>query len=196
MASDINELIPPFGSATTAGVRANFAAAKAEIQALQRQIGFVDYNDLLTATTPINLVASTWKKITNDTLGANTRVGALPIGITSLWNAVTNQFDFTQLPLNTMVEFRADVVVTTTGANQIVKAQLALAIGDAIAFTLPSSETQFKAAGVHECLINIPFYIGSNPVKNNPGEFRLWSDNTATVKVNGWYIRVIKYLGD
>lgn len=36
MASDIDVAVPPFGNATTAGVRANFAAAKAEIEDLQR----------------------------------------------------------------------------------------------------------------------------------------------------------------
>ena len=35
MASNINILIPPFGNATTSGVRGNFAAAKTEIEALQ-----------------------------------------------------------------------------------------------------------------------------------------------------------------
>jgi hypothetical protein len=35
MASNINAAVPPFGNATTAGVRENFATAKAEIEALQ-----------------------------------------------------------------------------------------------------------------------------------------------------------------
>lgn len=35
MASSIDPAIPPFGNATTAGVRNNFAAAKSEIEALQ-----------------------------------------------------------------------------------------------------------------------------------------------------------------
>lgn len=35
MASNIDPLIPPFGNATTAGVRANFASAKTEIEDLQ-----------------------------------------------------------------------------------------------------------------------------------------------------------------
>lgn len=35
MASDINVAIPPLGSPTTAGVRANFSAAKSEIEELQ-----------------------------------------------------------------------------------------------------------------------------------------------------------------
>lgn len=38
MASNIDAAVPPFGNATTAGVRANFAAAKAEIEALQQGV--------------------------------------------------------------------------------------------------------------------------------------------------------------
>lgn len=196
MASDINVAVPPLGNATTAGVRANFAAAKAEIESLQRQIGFVDYNDSATAVTPINVVASTWTKLTNNKLGPYSVTNAMPEGVTNLWNAVTNQLVLTELPVKAMLEFRADIVVTTTGANQVVKSELALAIGDAIAFSLPTNEMTFKAAGAHNILANIPFYIGSLPVKTNPGEFRLWSDGNCTVKVNGWYIRIMKYLGD
>lgn len=49
MASNINPAIPPFGSATTAGVRANFAAAKAEIEALQTKkdpFGFIYFENI------------------------------------------------------------------------------------------------------------------------------------------------------
>ena len=53
MTSAINPLNPVAGTPTTASVRANFAAAKAEIEALQRQIGYADYNDTLTTTIPI-----------------------------------------------------------------------------------------------------------------------------------------------
>jgi len=194
MASDIDVADPPFGNAKTAGVRANFAAAKAEIEELQTQLGYADYNDTATVGTPISVSASTWTKLTNNKLGANSQ-SHLPSGITNLWNAVPNHFAFAELPLYTMVEFRADIDVTTTGANQVVKGEISLAIGDVIAFSLPTNEMTFKSAGVHRVLASVPFYIGSLPVKNNPGEFRIWSDAGCTVKVYGWYIRVMKYLG-
>ena len=194
MASNIDSAVPPFGNATTAGVRANFAAAKAEIEELQTQTGYVDYNDSATSSAPISVSANTWTKLTNNKLGANSQ-SHLPSGITNLWNAVTNQFALSELPLQSMVEFRADIEVTTTSANQVVKSELALAIGDAIAFNLPTNETAFKTAGTHRLLASVPFYIGSLPVKSNPGEFRLWSDASCTVKVNGWYIRIVKHLG-
>lgn len=196
MASNINAAVPPFGNATTAGVRENFATAKTEIEALQRQIGFADYNDAATGVTPISVGASTWVKLTNDKLGPNTKIDALPSGVTNLWNNVTNQLVLTELPVNTMVEIRADMIVTTTAANQIVKFLSQFAIGNPIEFGLEASANQFKTAGAQKLVIHGAFYIGSEPVRTNPAEFRIWSDAACTVRVNGWYIRVIKFLGD
>jgi len=194
MSSNINAAIPPLGAATTSGVRANFSAAKTEIEALQTRTGFVDYNDLTTSTTPIAVAASTWTKLTNDKAGANTKIDALPSGVTSVWNTTTNQLDLSQLPINTTVEIRADIVVTTTSANQIVKTDIRLGIGSGIEFTLENSETQFKTAGAHKMVVMSGFYIGSSTVRTTPGELRIWSDATASVKVNGWYIRIVKAL--
>lgn len=196
MASNINAAVPPFGNATTAGVRENFAAAKAEIETLQRQIGFADYNDAATGVTPISVGVSTWVKLTNDKLGPNTKIDALPSGVTNLWNNVTNQLVLTELPVNTMVEIRADMIVTTTAANQIVKFLSQFAIGNPIEFGLEASANQFKTAGAQKLVIHGAFYIGSEPVRTNPAEFRIWSDAACTVRVNGWYIRVIKFLGN
>lgn len=194
MASSINTAIPPLGAATTAGVRANFAAAKSEIETLQGRVGFVDYNDLATTATPISVTANTWTKLTNDKAGANTKTDAAPTGITSVWNTVTNQLDLSQLPVKSMVELRADIVVTTTAANQIVKSDIRLGIGSGVEFTLENSENQFKTAGAKKMAIYNGFYIGSTTVQSTPGEIRIWSDASATVKVNGWYIRITKAL--
>lgn len=196
MSSNIDTAVPPLGNATTAGVRNNFAAAKTEIEALQQQIGFADYEDLTTATTPISVSANTLTRLNNDTLGPNTKTNALPSLVDSLWNPATNQLDLTDLPVNTMVEFRGDIQVTTSSANQNVRLELALAIGNAIAFSLPSNTIAYKTAGVQRIIAQIPFYIGSTPVRTNPGEVRIFSDASCTVRVNGWYIRVIKYLAD
>lgn len=196
MSSNIDTAIPPFGNATTAGVRANFAAAKAEIEALQRQIGFVDYNDAATGVSPLSVAPSTWTKLTNDKLGPNTKIDALPAGVTNLWNSTTNQLVLTELPVNTMVDVRADLIVTTTAANQLVKFLSQFAIGDAIEFGLEASPFQFKSAGTQKLAVHGSFYIGSDPVRTKPAEFRIWSDAACTVRVNGWFLRVIKYLGD
>lgn len=192
MASDIDAAIPPFGNATTAGVRANFAAAKAEIEELQGSRGFVDYNDAATGVTPINVTADTWTKLTNDKLGPFTKIDALPENVTNIWNSSLNQFNFTELPVNTTIEGRFDIEVTTTAANQIIDLSAFVAIGSPSAFELPlMSSMQFKTAGTYKINPYNGMYIGSSDIKNNPTEVKIRSDADCAVRVNGWYVRMI-----
>ncbi len=193
MTSAINPLNPVAGTPTTASVRANFASAKSEIEALQTRTGYADYNDVATQTTPISPTASTWTKLTNDKAGANTR-SRLPSGVTNLWNSTTNQLALSEVPVDSVIDVRADVIVTTTGANQIVKLRTQLAIGNPIQFELEASEMLFKTAGAHKIVVNGSFYIGSDAVRTNPGEFQIWSDAASTVKVNGWFFRLVKFI--
>jgi hypothetical protein len=192
MASDLNPAIPPLGSPTTAGVRNNFGFAKAEIEELQTANGFVDYNDAATGITPISVSPSTWTKLTNDKAGPNTKIDALPSLVTNLWNTSTNQLVLTELPLNSMVIARADMIVTTTTANQVVKFRASLGIGSGSAFTIETSEMHFKSSGAKTMALPMSFYIGSAAIRTNPGEFQLWSDASCTVRVNGWYIAIMK----
>lgn len=192
MASNIDTAIPPFGNATTAGVRANFAAAKAEIEEIQNNHGFVDYNDAATGVTPINVLANTWTKLTNDKLGPYTKEDQLPGAVTRVWDTATNQFKFDELPLNTTMDGRFDIVVTTTAANQIVDLSAFVAIGSGSAFEFPlTTSLQFKTAGTYKLTPFNGMYIGSADVKNYPTEIRLRSDAACTVRVNGWYVRIV-----
>ena len=191
MTSAIDVLKPTAVVATTASVRANFQTAKTEIEALQTRTGYADYNDVTTQTTPISPTASTWTKLTNDKAGVNTR-SRLPSGVTNLWNASTNRLVLTELPVDSVVDVRLDLTVTTTGANQVVKLRTQLAIGDPIQFEFESTEMLYKTAGVHKVVVSNSFYIGSDIVRLNPGEFQIFSDASSTVKVNGWFFRVIK----
>lgn len=192
MASSINTAHPQNGVASTANVRANFSAAKSEIETLQSRSGFVDYNDSATSTTPISLTSSTWTKLTNNKLGIYTKTDALPSGITNVWNSTTNQLDFTQIPVNSMVRLRADYTVTTTSANQVVRLRILFAIGDASQFSLQNSESHFKSAGAQVITSYFDFYIGSNAIKNTPAEIQLFTDASATAIVRGWYIVIDK----
>jgi len=192
MTSAINANYPVTGTPTTQSVRDNFAAAKAEILALQSSIGYADYNDTLTTTTPISPTINTFTKLTNNGLGVNTNTAHLPSGITSIWNTTTSQADFTQLPLYSMVNARYDIQVTTTAANQVVYLSVFFAIGSASAYESPKLYQQFKTAGTYPITVFSGSYIGSTDVKNYPAELRLKSDAACTVKVNGWYFQVFK----
>lgn len=189
MASNINAAIPPFGSPTTAGVRNNFAAAKEEIEALQTANGFADYN---AATTPIAVPSGVWTKLLNNGSGPLTKTDALPSGVTELWNTTTSQFNFTELPLNSMVDARYDITVTTTSANQTLELAVKLGIGSPSEYQSQRLIQQFKTAGTYNIVAFGSSYIGSNDIKNNPGEVLVKSDASATIVVGGFFIRAFK----
>lgn len=193
MTSAIDATKPIAGNPTTSSVRSNFTAAKSEIEALQNRNGWADYQDTATTATPVSVSSSTWTKLTNNKLGANTQSN-LPSGVTNLWNSTSNQLALSEVPLKSTLEARMDIVITTSSANQVVKIRTKLAIGTVVEFSLESTQNQFKTAGAQSIVLSVPFYIGSDNVRLYPGEFQIWSDASATVVVNGWYIRVSKFI--
>ena len=193
MSSNIDTAIPPLGTPTTAGVRSNFAATKLEIEQLQTRTGFADYDDNATVTAPLALVAGVWKKMTNDALGANTRTSTLPGGITTLWNTSTNQFTFTQVPVNSMLEGRFDFIVTTNANNLTLDLSAWVGIGSPSEYEFPLlTSTFFPTSGTYKLTAHGSMYIGSNDVKNFPTEIRMKLSGAGSVVVNGWYIKVDK----
>ena len=192
MTSAIDTSKPVTGSPTTQSVRDNFLAARNEIVALQASIGYADYQDTLTTTTPISPTIGTFTKLTNNGAGSQTNTSHLPDGITSLWNTSTNQIDLTQVPLYSMVNARYDIQVTTTGANQAVYLSVFLGVGSPSVYEAPKLYQQFKSAGVYPMTIFTGSYIGSTDIKNFPAEIKIKSDAACTVRVNGWYFQVLK----
>lgn len=159
------------------------------------KVGWYDYNDLATQTTPIALsVAGTKYDLTNDKLGPNTNIGFGLSGVTDIWNSGTNRFDFTGLTIGDTVDMRTDVLYTTTAVNTAVSLELELGTGTGSAFAVPFAIQQnFKTAGTYQIVINRSFYIGSSLVKDNPARLRIFADTTgSSVKVNGWFTRILK----
>lgn len=194
MTSAINANYPVTGTPTTQSVRDNFAAAKSEIIALQGAIGWADYNDTLTATTPISPTINTFTKLTNNGLGSSTNTSQLPTGITSLWNSVTNQIDLSQLAIYSMLNVRYDLSITTTAVNQSVFLSVFLGIGSPSAYESPKDYKQFKSAGTYPITVWSGSYIGSTDIKNYPAEIRIKSDAACTVRVNGWYFQAFNHI--
>lgn len=155
-------------------------------------IGFFDYNDLATQTTAISVTANTDTKLTNDTLGAYTNINYPPYGVSSLWDATTNRFNFSQLSIGDTIDVRVHLQVTTTTSNQTYKIGAKFGIGSASAFDNIIFTDQAKNAGIHEVSFVAPFYIGEANILNNPAELYINTDASATVKVDGWYIRVLR----
>lgn len=155
--------------------------------------GFIDYQDATTATTPISVPGtSTFTQLTNDGAGGSTNKDYPPDGVTELWNASTNRFDFSELTLGDQLEVRIDIEITTTAANQECFIELELGTGGT-PYILPVYGFGEKSAGTRALAPCFNFYMGNANTLNNTGRIGVKSDTACTVKVNGWYIKVAKY---
>ncbi len=155
-------------------------------------VGYFDYNDLATQTTPLNAVANVALKLTNDTEGANTSTDQNPYGVSYVWDYVTNQFNFSELEVGDTIDVRVHVQVTTTTSNQKVSLSAKFGIGSVAEFTNSIFETTFKTSGLHEISFVAPFYMGSTYITDYPAELYLTTDASATVNVDGWYVRILR----
>ena len=152
-------------------------------------IGFFDYNDLATATTPISVSAATQTKLTNDGLGANTTLDYAPDGVTNIWDVATDELDFSELKLGDQIIIRGDIEITTLSANTDVVVTIKLSVGS-LNIELPASQASFKTTGTYRIIGTFNVYIGAQDIIDFPAELLIESDNATTVQVNGWYIRI------
>lgn len=152
--------------------------------------GFMDYADAATASSPIQVVANTPKKLTCDGLGSQTLKTYKTPYITELWNASTNQFNLSDFQIGDMVDLRIGIEITTTAINQEIEIYMKLGVGDPNTYNLTvSAPFQYKSTGSYT-IYNYPMlYIGNTLTKDNPAEIWIVSDHNATVKVFGWYIK-------
>lgn len=157
------------------------------------KVGWWDYNDLTTATTPIAITtASTDFELTNDGAGANTNKTYALSGITDIWNTTTNRFDFSGLDVGDTVDIRFDIEVTTSTVNTEVSMWLEFGVGGT-PYRIPMlNDLNLKDSKVHKLLSYKGVYMGDTNTKDNPARLVIQSDKTdPTVKVNGWYVRAV-----
>jgi hypothetical protein len=160
---------------------------------LYASTGYYDYNDLGTTSTPLTLVSGVPKRLTNDTLGAFTNVGEAPYGVANIWIQSASQFDFSALSVGDTLDMRVDCLLTTAGTNKTYKILLKLGIGTPAEFTTLVGSGELKTAVTDENIVKeISFYIGSEDVRDAPAELYILVDASGSVKVNGWYVRVLR----
>lgn len=156
-------------------------------------VGFFDYNDEATQTTPIAFSTGAPVKLTNDTLGPFTNLAEGPYEVTTVWDPINNRFNFSQLTVGDTIDLRIDLDVTTAGANETVKVYLKMGAGSPSEYDLPIWDTTYKTAAEHNVGKYTGLYIGSEDIRDYPAELYLVSpDGSGTVKVNGWYPRIIR----
>ncbi len=155
-------------------------------------VGTFHYADLATQTVPLVILPNTAKKLENDTLGTYTIISNAPFGVSSLWNPTTNQLDFSQLTIGDILTLRIDAELTTTVANQINKAYITFGIGSAFEYNLIAAQNQVKTAGVYPFIAEVNFDLAYQEIIDNPAEIYLFSDDDATIKINGLYIEILR----
>ena len=159
----------------------------------QLKAGFFNYNDATTISSPIAHNGSEgFKKLTNDGAGPQTELSYKPTSMTTLWNTVTSQFNFSELGLGDMIDLRVDVNVTTSTPNQEVVIRIDVAIGTIGNFQLELDRRVFKNAGVQPMISYTGGWIGSDFAKDSPAEVQLDTDASATIVVQGWYAKITR----
>ena len=160
---------------------------------LPSRMGWVNYEDTATTGVPIVLTPiDTFIQMTNNTLGVRTNTAFELGGTTDLWNASTDELDFSSLSIGDVVSIRTDMLVTTTGANHGIQVIYRFGIGG-FQFDLTLDDLTFKTAGVHTLLRTINIFLADSNIVDNPGQIMVLSDTgtTASVVVNGWFIEVV-----
>jgi len=155
--------------------------------------GYFHYADTATTVSPIAVVPDLAKKLTNDTLGAYTNIAQAPYGVTNIWNPTTNQFDLSDLTIGDSLQFRADILLTTTSANQDVSLYIKFGIGSPSEYKILIDNFNLKTITTdYHVLKSCIFSIDNDDWRDFPAEVYILSDDDATVVVTGWYIPIIR----
>ena len=158
---------------------------------IRRKVGFFDYNDLTTATTPISVTGGGgYVDLTNDGAGSFTNLTYKPTSMTTIYNTTTDLFDWSELALGDELQIRLDVEVVTSSVNTEFDIQLLLANGGSSYGISWVNPVDVKSASTNPFIIWNGIYMGDANTLNNTAKFQMKADKTCTVKVNGWYVSV------
>ena len=155
-------------------------------------VGYFDYNDLATQTTPISLASGIPSKLTNDAAGPYTVLDRGPYGVSTIWDTTANAFNFAQLSLGDTIDIRLDVDVTTTSPSQNVKVYLRLGEGSPSQYDINFIDRDYKSTGSHKITDFSSIYLEYEDIRDYPAAFYIETDDAGSVKVNGWYTRIIR----
>lgn len=158
----------------------------------ESRVGWQDYNDLGTKTTPVTLsVADTWYDLPNDGLGPYTKKDENVVYKGDLWDTSTGTFDFSDLHVGDLVFIRLTGYITTTVSNVAVAGRLMMAQGSGIDYPISFDQSFIKKAGRHLLSPMIMLYIGNEETRAFPAKPQAMSDTAGTtVEVDGWVITV------
>lgn len=160
---------------------------------LYSAFGYFHYADLDTQTTPLSLEEFEPLQLINDTLGAFTNEDQAPYGISGVWDKPTDSLDFSQLSVGDAVLFRADLSIYTTSVNQNLQLYIKFGIGTPLEYDLLiDSWNEKSAVSFKHFKKEVSFSIDNTDWRDAPAKIYLLSDSDGKVKVNGWYIPIIR----
>lgn len=156
------------------------------------RMGWWDYNDVATTSSPVAITGgSTWYQITNDGAGAQTNNTYILDGTTEVWNTSTNQFDFSGIPLGSVVRCRFAFNLTTTSSNQEIDFRMQFGIGST-PYNVGVGNLYRKTIGAYDDLsLDFTFYIGNSLTRDNPAELQANSAENASIEVQGIFVTVL-----
>jgi hypothetical protein len=157
---------------------------------VEEMVGWQDYNDLATKTTPITLTtAGTWYELTNDGAGPYTQTVYRVLGKGDIWDASTNSFDFSELFMGGIQLLRTSLYVDPPSSNVEVEVRLRAAIGTPSEYSLPLQQRILKSNQPSHIGITTFFTIDNEETKDNPAKLEVMADaDNCTVEVDGWKI--------
>lgn len=129
--------------------------------------------------------------IPNDAAGAITK-NFVVNGITNVWDAATQRFDFSEAEVGDVMEVRLDLSVTTSAPNQSVKVKFTGAIGTPDQFELSFFDTAYKTAGAHEMNRYTPVFMTVQNDVDFPGVLQIASDAALVVRNIRLFVHVVK----
>jgi hypothetical protein len=154
------------------------------------RIGFLNYNDLATASSPIAHTGGVDTVLTCDELGAQNLKTFAPNGIADVWDKDNDRFFFSDLKVGDMLDIRLDITVTTLVPNQTVSVDLELAQGG-FDYQIPFDTAIVKNASTNQISRFNGIYMGDTNTLDNFGQFIFTSPDDATIIVNGWYCKIL-----
>ena len=157
-------------------------------------IGFIDYNDTSTTTTPLVLNADTWTTIPNDGLGPFTNKSFPPQGVTELMDA-NGAIDCSELSLGDVIFIRNDYTITPQTNNGSLQFRYALGGGGNEYFleTRLGRMDSGSGIGYRYSLSADLIYMGDLNTLNNPIILQINSTAEAPLVNAGSVISVSRY---
>ncbi|MHA1483406.1 MAG: hypothetical protein ACTSQA_08235 [Candidatus Heimdallarchaeaceae archaeon] len=159
---------------------------------LSTSIGFIDYNDSSTSTTPITLIQDTWTDVPNDGLGAFTNKGYSPVN--ELLDGSTGYLDFSELTLGSDLLIRIDFEVTPQTNNALLESRYVLGTAPND-YALPIRSRRLDSgSGTPYSSEKGAFYIymGDTNTLTGVGKLQVKLSSNGTLKNNGVAIKIYK----